>query len=68
MRRRRRRRSRRRPRRPKPKVKVYVVKPGDTVSEIASKHGTTVDELLELNPTMSSTTVNPGDRIKLPQD
>ena len=52
----------------KPKVKIYVVKTGDTVSQIAAKFGTTSEELMRLNPTMSAMTVNPGQKIKLPQD
>ena len=52
----------------KPKVKVYVVKAGDTVSQIAARFGTTPEELMRLNPTMSAMTVNPGQKIKLPRD
>jgi LysM repeat protein len=52
----------------KPKVKIYVVKSGDTVSQIAARFGTTSEELMRLNPTMSAMTVNPGQKIKLPQD
>jgi hypothetical protein len=52
----------------KPRAKVYVVKEGDTLSAIAVKFDTTTAELLRLNPTVSSTTVNPGQKIKLPQD
>jgi hypothetical protein len=53
---------------PHKKPKVYVVKQGDTLSGIAVKNDTTVDVLLQLNPKMSATTVNPGQKVKLPQD
>jgi LysM repeat protein len=50
----------------KPRPRMYVVKKGDTPSGIANKFGTSVEELQRLNPRMSSTTINPGEKIKLP--
>jgi nucleoid-associated protein YgaU len=52
----------------RPAVKTYTVKEGDTLSEIALKFDTTTAELLRLNPTVSSSTVNPGDKLRIPQD
>jgi LysM repeat protein len=51
---------------PKPK-KFYVVRSGDTLSAIAAKHHTTVVELQTLNPSLTSTTLRVGQKIKLPQ-
>jgi nucleoid-associated protein YgaU len=44
----------------------YVVKPGDTLSGIAAKHGKnlTVDKLKKLN-NLKSDTIRPGQKIKL---
>jgi LysM repeat protein len=47
--------------------KVYTVRPGDTLSAIAAKYHTTVPELQALNPTIVSTTLRVGQKIKLPQ-
>lgn len=52
----------------KPRPKTYTIKAGDTLSQIAARFDTTPEELLRLNPTMSSTTVNPGEKISLPQE
>jgi membrane-bound lytic murein transglycosylase D len=41
------------------------VRPGDTLSEIASRHGTTVSRLKRANG-MSSSTVRTGQRLRLP--
>jgi len=48
--------------------KYYVVKKGDTLSEIAGRFDTSPEELQRLNPRMSLTTLNPGEKIKLPAD
>jgi LysM repeat protein len=50
----------------KPAVRYYVVKPGDSLSQIAAKHHTDVATLLRLNPRMSETTLTIGEKIKLP--
>lgn len=43
-----------------PKVESYRVRPGDTLSGIASKHGLTLSELTALNRINSSTIIYPG--------
>ncbi|HMK93447.1 MAG TPA: LysM domain-containing protein [Thermoleophilia bacterium] len=53
--------------RSKSKYRIYVVKSGDTMSAIAVKFHTTVDEILTLNPQASATTMNPGDRLRVPR-
>jgi LysM repeat protein len=45
--------------------KVYVVKPGDTFSEIAQKVGISVEKLQQLNPHIDQFTLQSGDRVKL---
>jgi LysM repeat protein len=56
----------------KPKPKYYRVKSGDTMGTIAEKlsrkmgYTITVDDLLSANPRASSTTINPGQRLKIP--
>jgi LysM repeat protein len=45
--------------------KVYVVKPGDTFSEIAQKVGISVNKLQSLNPHIDQFTLQSGDRVKL---
>ena len=47
--------------------KKYTVKDGDTLSAIADKYGTTVDEILVLNPKMSTSTLVVGTKIKVPK-
>ena len=51
----------------KSKYRIYVVKSGDTMSAIAVKYNTTIDVLLRLNPQASATTMNPGDRLRVPR-
>lgn len=36
-----------------PETTTYVVKSGDTLTSIAAEHGTTVDEIVALNPTLN---------------
>lgn len=48
------------------KSKVYVVKKGDTLSEIAKKYGTTVNKLVSLNKIKNPDLIFPGQKIKLP--
>ncbi len=50
----------------KPAARYYVVKPGDSLSQIAARHNTDVATLLRLNPRMSETTLTIGEKIKLP--
>jgi LysM domain len=50
----------------KPAARYYVVKPGDSLSQIAVRHHTDVATLLRLNPRMSETTLTIGEKIKLP--
>jgi len=52
---------------PKPATKKYTVKSGDTLSGIAAKFDTTVIELQDLNPSLSSTTLAVGIKIKVPK-
>ncbi len=47
--------------------KVYVVKSGDTLSAIAAKFTTTVTDLEDLNPKLDLTTIQPGQKIKVPR-
>lgn len=44
---------------------TYIVKPGDTLYEIASSNNTTVDRLIEYN-NLSSSIINPGQTILIP--
>ena len=45
----------------------YVVKPGDVLSAIAARYGTTVQELERLNPTIDAAALHPGQKLKLPR-
>lgn len=49
-------------------AKVYVVKTGDTLSGIAAKFDTTTSALEELNPSLSSSTLAAGAKIKVPSN
>lgn len=44
---------------------TYTVKSGDYLSTIASKYGTTTQELMDLND-LTSGTINPGQELKVP--
>jgi lipid-binding SYLF domain-containing protein len=46
--------------------KYYEVKSGDSLYEIAKKHGTTVDELVKLNNLQDKKYIYPGEKILLP--
>lgn len=48
-------------------TKVYRVKSGDTLSGIAAKFNTTTSAILALNPTMSSSTLVTGQKIRVPR-
>ncbi len=51
---------------PLPKTMKYVVQPGDSLSSIAVRFGTTVDELIQLNH-LSTETIQVGMVLKVPQ-
>jgi len=43
----------------------YVIESGDTLGTIAEKYGTTVEELVRLNPGVDPTALRVGDRIRV---
>lgn len=43
----------------------YVIRSGDTLDAIAAQFGSTVDELLALNPGVEPTTLRPGERVRI---
>jgi LysM repeat protein len=45
---------------------VYKVKKGDTLSQIAERFGTTVDKILEANPTIDINNLSVGTKLKIP--
>lgn len=49
-----------------PRYTSYTVKPGDTLSFIAKKHGTTVTEITVANQMSRKATIRPGQTIKVP--
>lgn len=49
-----------------PPPNTYVVQPGDTVSAIALKYGTSINELAQLNGIIDPNLIYPGQVIKLP--
>ena len=50
------------------KPSVYIVKPGDTLSEIASMYGTTYQELARYNNIDNPNLIYPGQEIKIPSN
>ena len=47
-------------------ARYYRIKPGDTLDAIALKFGTTVDEILALNPKITDPlSIQPGQRIRV---
>jgi LysM repeat protein len=44
---------------------TYTVRAGDTLGSIASRNGTTVDRILELNPQLDPQSLTAGQRIRL---
>ena len=53
------------PARPAP-AKSYKVRDGDTLYQIALRHGTTVAEILAVNGLGGSGLIKPGDKLKIP--
>ena len=49
-----------------PAAKSYKVKSGDTLYQIALRHGTTVAEILAINGLGGSGLIKPGDKLKIP--
>ncbi len=47
------------------RARTYVVREGDTLSEIAAHAKISLATLERLNPNVSATTVHPGQRLKL---
>lgn len=45
---------------------LYVVRPGDTLAEIASRYGTTTRELMQLNPYVQPYSLDIGERLRVP--
>ena len=56
-----------RPSRPEPDYVTYVLRPGDTLSEIAARFGTTVSELAGLNHISNPDQIYAGDTIRIPE-
>ena len=48
-----------------PGARYYVIQSGDTLGAIASRYGTTVDQLLTLNPGLDPGALQPGQRIRV---
>lgn len=46
---------------------AYTVKSGDSLSTIAAAHGTTIAELQALNPSVDSSALHVGQKIRLPR-
>jgi LysM repeat protein len=46
-------------------AQYYVIQAGDTLGTIASRHNTTVDQLLTLNPGVDPSALQPGQRIRV---
>jgi LysM repeat protein len=48
-----------------PGAEYYGVQSGDTLGSIAQKYGTTVDELMTLNPGIDPTALRIGDKLRV---
>lgn len=55
------------PARGEPSARVYIVQPGDTLTSIALRHGTTVQTLMLLNHITNPWWIYPGQRLLLPE-
>jgi LysM repeat protein len=55
------------PARPRPDAakSYYLISSGDTLGAIADRFGTTVDDLLKLNPGIEPTALRPGEQIRV---
>lgn len=51
---------------PAPARRTYAIQEGDTLDQVALDHDTTVERLLELNPTIDPTSMQVGQRIVVP--
>ncbi|MGQ0562101.1 MAG: D-alanyl-D-alanine carboxypeptidase/D-alanyl-D-alanine endopeptidase [Gemmatimonadota bacterium] len=51
---------------PRASGRSYTIRKGDTLSEIAERHGTTVARIQALNPGLRSRSLLPGRKIRLP--
>lgn len=49
-----------------PPQMVYVIQPGDTISGIAYEHGTTIDDIVRVNPDVNLDLIFPGQEIIVP--
>jgi LysM repeat protein len=49
-----------------PVGKTYTVESGDTLDSIATAEGTTVEDILTLNPGVDPTNLQIGDKIRIP--
>ena len=49
-----------------PTMTEYSVRAGDNLSEIADRHGISVEQLLEQNPGLTPHQIHPGDVIRIP--
>ena len=47
---------------------TYVIQPGDTLSEIAKRYGTTVDTLTKLNKISDPNKIYAGNTIRVPEN
>jgi LysM repeat protein len=47
------------------KKRFYKVRRGDTLESIAAKFGTSVDDLLVLNPRIDPLALSPGERVRV---
>jgi LysM repeat protein len=51
---------------PTPGARIYVVKPGDTLFQIARDNGTTVEAIVAANPGLNPDTLAVGMELRLP--
>lgn len=56
------------PKKPSPTYFTYKVKKGDTLSELAAKYHTTVDELVKLNHIKNANLIYIGQTLKIPSN
>ena len=45
--------------------RFYTIREGDTLEAIAARFGTTVDDLLTLNPGIDANALTPGQRVRI---